>query len=199
MALPMFLQEGLRLTGTILIDLALAGNNVIVIALAARNLPSKQQRALAIAFGIGFAAIMRISLTLIASHLLTTIGLTLLGGILLLWVCWKILRRLQNPNYLEGVRGSAYLGEAILNIVIADFAVSFDNIIAIAGVSIEHPWILSLGVALSVLIMIIASISAIRLLRRFPWLSWMGLAVLFCVSIRLIVHGCHALWPYIAH
>lgn len=199
MALPMFLQESLRLTGTILIDLALAGNNVIVIALAARNLPSKQQRALAVAFGISFAAIMRISLTLIASHLLTTIGLTLLGGILLLWVCWKILRHLQNPSYLEGIRGSCYLGEAILNIIIADFAVSFDNIIAIAGVSMKHPWTLTLGVSLSVLIMIIASIGAIRLLRRFPWLSWMGLAVLFYVSLKLIIHGCRSLWPYIAH
>lgn len=198
MPLPPLLQEIFQLLEVILIDLTLAGNNIIIIALAARGLATKQQKRFAILCGIIFATVMRLSLTLIASHLFTIIGLTLLGSALLLWVCWKILRDLLSFRRHDRPEPSSNFGEALLKIIIADFAMSFDNILAVAGASTEHPWALLAGISLSVIIMVVASTLAIRLLKRFIWLNWLGLAALLGVSIRLFIRGAQDLWPYLS-
>lgn len=197
MLLPIMLRETLRLIDVILIDITLAGSNIIVIALAARGLATKRQKRWAILCGISFATFLRLGLTLIASHLLTIIGLTLLGGCLLLWVCWKILRDLLACSQYDRPESSSHFGEALLKIIIADVAMSFDNILAVAGASTQHTWTLLIGVCLSVIIIIVSSTVAMRLLKRFIWLNWLGLAALFFVSIKLLLHGGRDLWPYL--
>ncbi|WP_202405290.1 YjbE family putative metal transport protein [Saccharibacter sp. 17.LH.SD] len=198
MSLFMFLQDTLILIAVILIDVTLAANNAVVISMSAQGLTEKQRRS-AIIYGTGFSALLRIGMTLIASHILDIVGLTFFGGILLLWVCWKSLPNSLNRHPAESPERSTYVGEAIIKIIIADIAMSFDNVIAVGGAATSHPIIILLGLIASVILTVTASLIAVRLLKRFRWLAWSGLILIFAVSLRLIIQGGYNAWLFFAH
>lgn len=173
----------------LLIDVSLAGDNAIVIGLAVQGLVAGQKRR-AIAVGVGLAAFIRIILALVATKLLTVIGLTLAGGLLLLWVCWKMFRELRVSEPEMGVIApSKKLFSVIFKIVIADLSMSLDNVLAVAGAAIGHPYLLALGLLLSILLMGFCAAAMAKLLERYRWIAWVGLIVIFYVAIRLIIIG----------
>lgn len=197
------------------IDLVLAGDNAIVIGLAAAGLP-KEQRGKAILIGIAAATVLRIIFALLATQLLQILGLLLVGGILLLWVCWKMWRELRTSvkeenEGLETLTGEDMdksgtvgngaprktLKQAAIQIVIADVSMSLDNVLAVAGAAREHPNILILGLAVSVALMGIAASYIAKLLHRFPWVSYLGLAIILFVALKMIYEGFMEVEPLI--
>ena len=180
----------------VFIDLTLVGDNAVVIGLAVRNL-SSQQKQKAIMAGVSLAAIIRILLALIATRLLTIIGLTLTGGLLLLWICWRMYREIRHNTVetsfseenIHPQQGD--LKTAILRILIADISMSLDNVLAVAGAAHKQPVILVLGLALSVILMSIAATLIAGLLERYKWISWVGLLIIFGVAVKLIIQGSH--------
>ncbi|MFT8611197.1 MAG: YjbE family putative metal transport protein [Gluconobacter oxydans] len=180
-----------------LIDITLAGDNAVVIGMAVRNLEGRQRR-LAILFGTGFAAILRVGLALLATTLLSVVGLTLAGGFLLLWVCWKMYRELRVGEHHEDVEPAPpRLGPAVLRIVGADLAMSLDNVLAVAGAAVGHPWILVSGLVLSVLLMGLAASVVANLLARYRWIAWIGLLVVLGVAIELVIRGGGEVWTHV--
>ena len=187
----------------ILIDLVLAGDNAIVVGMAAAGLePTLRRRA--VIFGIGAAALLRIVFALFTTQLLAVIGLTLAGGILLLWVCWKLWREIHHQKQMqEGAdvaeSGGASatpvtpktFGQALTQIVIADVSMSLDNVLAVAGSARQHLWVLIVGLALSVALMGVAASMIAGILKRFPWISYVGLALIVYVALNMIYHGTH--------
>jgi YjbE family integral membrane protein len=176
-----------------LIDLMLAGDNAIIVGLAAAGLPPQQRRQ-AILWGIGAATMLRIAFAALALQVLAIIGLTLAGGILLLWVAWKLFREIRASGTRrrpEGEGGTApkTLPQACLQIVLADVSMSLDNVLAVAGTARDSLLILATGLLLSVALMGIASHFVARLLARFPWISWLGLALITFVAARMIYEG----------
>ena len=186
----------------VFIDLTLAGDNAVVIGLAVRNL-SSQQKQKAIVAGVSLAAIIRIILALIATRLLTIIGLTLTGGLLLLWICWRMYREIRHNTVetsfseenIHPQQGD--LKTAILRILIADISMSLDNVLAVAGAAHKQPVILVLGLALSVILMSIAATLIAGLLERYKWISWVGLLIIFGVAVKLIIQGSHEIIHHI--
>jgi YjbE family integral membrane protein len=191
----------------ILIDLVLAGDNAIVIGLAAAGLP-KEQRAKAILVGVVAATVLRILFAVMATWLLAIIGLLLAGGILLLWVCWKMWRELRGSaaehnaaqEALAGQESSALcrnapaassktFAQAAWQIVIADVSMSLDNVLAVAGAAREHPLVLIFGLGLSVALMGIAASFIARLLNRYRWIAYVGLAIILYVALHMIFEG----------
>jgi YjbE family integral membrane protein len=190
----------------VVIDLTLAGDNAIVIGLAAAGLPARQ-RARAIVIGIAAATVMRILFSLITTQLLQVVGLLLAGGILLLWVSWKMWRELRKPGHVD--RGAdalkpslagappervptvqeKTLRQAVIQIVVADFSMSLDNVLAVAGAAREHPPVLIFGLALSILLMAIAATAIAQLLQKHRWIAYVGLAVILFVSLEMIYRG----------
>src|SRR5690348_4719756 len=169
----------------VMIDLALAGDNAIVVGMAAAGLP-EQQRTRAIMLGMAGATALLITFAGITTQLLKIIGLLFAGGVLLLWVCWKMWRELRTPQHTdeESIQGKDIdgdgkiggrpivqktLGQAVVQIVIADVSMSLDNVLAVAGAAHEHPWILVFGLALSVLLMGVAATFIARLLHKHRW------------------------------
>jgi YjbE family integral membrane protein len=191
------LNQITALVSVVMIDLVLAGDNAIVVGIAAAGLPANQRRR-AIIIGIGAATILRIFFAAIALQLLAIIGLALAGGVLLLWVCWKLFRELrQTAKHGHGAGEGASvparktMGQAILHIVVADVSMSLDNVLAVAGVARvqAEPWVLFLGLTLSVVLMGVASGIIARLLGRHFWLAWLGLAIIAVVALRMIWAG----------
>ena len=180
------------LLSIVVIDVALAGDNAIVVGMAAAGLPPAQRRR-AILFGIVVATLLRLLLAAVAVSLLTIIGLTLAGGVLLLFVAWRLYRELQ-PRHAaasprrEGARGKT-LAQAVLQIVIADASMSLDNVLAIAGTARDHIWVLFAGLTLSIALMGLASQLVARLLARYRWIAWIGLAIVTAVALRMIYDG----------
>jgi YjbE family integral membrane protein len=190
----------------IMIDLVLAGDNAIVIGMAAAGLDPTVRRK-AILIGIIAATVLRICFALITTQLLALGGaLVLAGGLLLLWVCWKMWRELGHANQLEGhealsgtdlnadgaIAGSVRrktLRDAVIQIVIADVSMSLDNVLAVAGAAQHHPEALIFGLALSVVLMGLASAAIAGLLQRARWIAWIGLAVILFVAIRMTYEG----------
>ena len=185
------------------IDLTLAGDNAIVIGLAAAGLPARQRGA-AILIGILLATLMRIGFALIATQLLQIIGLLLAGGILLLWVSWKMWRELRNPAHTaigaealgdSDVPAAATasdqktLSQAVTQIFIADFSMSLDNVLAVAGAAREHPVVLIFGLGLSIVLMGAAATLIAQLLQRHRWIAYGGLAIISFVALEMIVRG----------
>ncbi len=210
-------QEALIAFGqVVMIDLVLAGDNAIVIGLAAAGLP-KELRAKAILVGILAATLMRIGFALVTTQLLQIVGLLLAGGILLLWVCWKMWRELRVPHHdienaeeaLEnrdlnadgtiagGNASQKTLGQAILQILVADITMSLDNVLAVAGAAYDHPWVLIMGLALSIALMGIAASFIARLLNKFRWIAYVGLAIILYVALDMIYRGSQQVWPYV--
>ena len=177
----------------IFIDVALAGDNAVVVGMAVAGLPKHQQRR-AILFGITAAALIRIALGAIALKLLAIIGLTLAGGILLLWVCWKMFRELRHAGHAEADEGAVpgkrkTLGAAILQILVADVSMSLDNVLAVAGAAQGNTGVLVAGLAISVALMGLAAQLIARLLQRFRWIAWAGLLIVLYVAVKMIWEG----------
>jgi YjbE family integral membrane protein len=188
----------------IIIDLVLAGDNAVVIGLAAAGLP-KEQRGRAILVGIIAATILRIAFAGIAVELLAIVGLLFAGGILLLWVSWKMWRGLRGPNEADTAAalgaGEAHLprktfAQAALQIVLADVSMSLDNVLAVAGAAREHPIALVFGLGLSILLMGVAANVIARLLNKHRWIAYIGLAIILYVALDMIWRGA---WEIHAH
>jgi len=190
----------------VLIDLTLAGDNAVVIGLAAAGVP-REKRGTAIAVGILAATVLRIIFALLTTTLLSIVGLLLAGGVLLLWVSWKMWRELARPQHmdrgadvLEGERPSGAapapktLRAAIVQIVIADISMSLDNVLAVAGAAHEHPSVLIFGLALSIMLMGFAATFIARLLERHRWIAYVGLAIIFIVAVEMIWRGGTEVW-----
>jgi YjbE family integral membrane protein len=188
------------------IDLVLAGDNAIVIGMAAAGLP-KEMRAKAILFGIAAATVLRIGFALATTWLLGLTGLLLAGGLLLLWVCWKMWSELRDHDDDEmraqealdetdlnrdGVVGGGptkTFAQAAMQIVIADVSMSLDNVLAVAGAAMEHPVVLVFGLTLSIALMGFAASFVARLLNKHRWIAYVGLAVILYVALEMIWRG----------
>ncbi len=192
----------------IMIDLVLAGDNAVVIGLAAAGLP-KDQRAKAILIGIGAATALRILFALVTVQLLALVGLLFAGGILLLWVCWKMWRELRAPHPMHDPamddeenlnikRPRKTLRQAALQIIVADVSMSLDNVLAVAGAAREHPYILIGGLTLSIALMAFAASFIARLLDHYRWIAYIGLAIILYVALQMTYRGVLEIWPYLA-
>lgn len=172
----------------IAIDVTLAGDNAVVVGLAVVGLPDRQRR-IAVICGVGAACVLRIALGAVTLQLLQIVGLLLAGGILLLWVCWKMFRELRRSAHAGEVAAPKSLGQAMLQIVLADLSMSLDNVLAVAGAAQGHMWVLVTGLAVSVVLMGAAASLIARLLERHRWIAWAGLLIVLYVSLRLIWDG----------
>lgn len=190
------------------IDLVLAGDNAVVIGLAAAGLPPGQRRK-AIFVGIIAATVLRIVFALVATQLMEVTGLLLAGGLLLLWVSWKMWRELQAGHEVQEVAAVEALADADLNadgtiaggvqrktfgqaamqIVVADVSMSLDNVLAVSGAAHEHPEVLIFGLALSIALMGLAASFIANLLNRHRWIAYIGLAIIFYVAVTMIREG----------
>lgn len=187
------LQELWALASVMLIDLALAGDNAVVVGMAAAGLAPDDRRR-AIFWGVVAATVLRIAFAGVAVQLLEIVGLTLAGGILLLWVAWKLFREISG-GHLTAVSDGALaprrksFWQASLQIVVADVSMSIDNVLAVAGAARNHWAILVIGLTLSVALMGVASDLVARLLGRFRWIAWLGLGVVAIVALRMVYEG----------
>ncbi|WP_374576268.1 TerC family protein [Phenylobacterium sp.] len=180
----------------LLIDLVLAGDNAVAVGLAAGGLPSSQRRKV-ILWGLAAAVTLRIGFALIATQLLGIIGLTLAGGLLLLWVCWKMWRELRaQPEAadadLDGeasARPAKSFRSALFQVVAADLSMSLDNVLAVAGAAREHPVVLVFGLILSIALMGVAASWIARLLHRWRWIGYAGLLIVLYVALHMIWDG----------
>jgi YjbE family integral membrane protein len=189
------------LLSVVIIDVVLAGDNAIVVGMAAAGLPAERRRRV-IALGIAAATVLRILFSYFAVQLLTVIGLTLAGGVLLLWVSWKMYREIRETQ-TEPTPGAGLAEcfgdrlriprttsrEALTRIVLADVSMSLDNVLAVAGIARDHFWLLAFGLLLSVALMGVASTWVARLLDRHYWISWVGLGIITFVALRMIWDG----------
>jgi YjbE family integral membrane protein len=195
----------------IMIDLVLAGDNAIVIGLAAAGLPEGQRKK-AILIGILAATLLRIGFASITVQLLQVIGLLLAGGVLLLWVCWKMWRELQMSHQepkLQSLSAASTmdaaaatgqqktLSQAVWQITIADVSMSLDNVLAVAGAAREHPMILIFGLALSIALMGFAANFIARLLEKHRWIAYVGLAIILYVAFDMCYRGVLEVWPHL--
>jgi YjbE family integral membrane protein len=213
--MEIFTPEGFTaLLQVIGIDLVLAGDNAIVIGLAAAGLP-KELRAKAILVGIIAATVMRIGFAAITVQLLAIVGLLLAGGILLLWVCWKMWRELRDGHADENRAEEALTGmdlnadgtvagggprktfaQAATQIVIADVSMSLDNVLAVAGAAKDHPTVLVIGLVLSIALMGLAASFIARLLNKHRWIAYVGLVIIVYVALKMIWEGWHEVEPF---
>jgi len=190
--------ELIALATVVVIDLVLAGDNAIVVGMAAAGLPRELRRK-AIIIGIAAAAVLRILFAFFATKLLGIIGLTLAGGILLLWVCWKLWRELRSGHshdddseiekFAAVQPGGKTLRQALWQIIIADVSMSLDNVLAVAGTARDHTWVLVVGLVLSVALMGVAANFVANVLKRAPWIAYVGLVVIAWVAARMIWDG----------
>lgn len=204
--MEIFTAAGLAaLLQVIVIDLVLAGDNAVVIGLAAAGLPTDQRKKV-ILVGIIAATVLRIALASVTVQLLEIIGLLLAGGILLLWVCWKMWREIREQQAANAAGESGQGSEAprktfmqaAIQIVVADVSMSLDNVLAVAGAAREHPTILVIGLALSIAMMGIAAGFIARLLNRYHWIAYIGLAIILYVALDMIYRGAVEVWPHLA-
>jgi YjbE family integral membrane protein len=197
---PTLAHDLTALAQVVLIDIALAGDNAVVVGLAVAGLPRGQKRP-AIILGIAGATAIRVALGTIALELLAVIGLLLAGGLLLLWVCWRMyreLRRHAGQDRAAAVPGKT-LPQAMLQIVLADLSMSLDNVLAVAGAAYGNPWVLITGLVLSVIIMGLAANLLSSLLEKQRWLAWAGLLVVLYVAVRMIWLGAFEVAGAMAH
>ena len=202
----------LALGQVLMIDLVLAGDNAVAVGLAAAGLNEKDRKK-AILWGLAAAVVMRIGFALITAQLLGIIGLLFAGGLLLLWVCWKMWREMHEQAThdtatanaaMDGdasndppVRQAKTFGAAFLQILIADLSMSLDNVLAVAGAAHEHPEVLIFGLILSIALMGIAASFIARLLNKHRWIAYVGLVVILYVSLEMIYRGVLEVMPYI--
>ena len=196
------------------IDLLLAGDNAIVIGMAAAGLP-KDQRKKAILIGVLAATVLRIVFALATTRLMAITGLTLAGGVLLLWVCWKMWRELRSGhsadagaevitgtdlNHDGGIAKGAprkSFAQAAWQIVVADVSMSLDNVLAVAGAAKEHPGVLVFGLALSIALMGFAASFIAGLLQKHRWIAFVGFAIILYVALRMMYEGAFQVVPLV--
>jgi YjbE family integral membrane protein len=180
------------LAQVLMIDLVLAGDNAVVIGLAVAGL-KREQRRRAILLGLAAATAIRIALALVTLRLLALIGLTLAGGLLLLWVCWRMYRELRRQPHAAAPGGTRpkRLRAAMLQIALADLSMSLDNVLAVAGAAHDRPWVMAAGLLVSVLLTAVAAQVVARLLERHRWIAWVGLAIVVYVALDMIWQGSH--------
>lgn len=180
------------LAQVVLIDIALAGDNAVVVGLAVVGLPAEQRR-LAIVLGIAGATVIRIGFGLVALNLLEILGLTLAGGLLLLWVAWKMYRELRRRPHAAAQPAARQktLATAMLQIILADISMSLDNVLAVAGAANGSMWVLAAGLVLSVALMGAAADLLARVVERQRWVAWVGLLIVLLVALRMIWEGSH--------
>lgn len=195
----------------VMIDLALAGDNAVAVGMAAAGLPAPQRKK-AIVLGMAGAVVMLISFALITTQLLKIVGLLLAGGFLLLWVCWKMWRDLREQGREESAEGEAALEEAtgvaigghpkatpraktlrqaVLQILMADLAMSLDNVLAVAGAARDHKAVLVVGLLLSITLTAVAASWIAKLLHRFRWIGYLGLVIVIYVALHMVWEGHH--------
>ena len=175
------------LTQIILIDLVLAGDNAIIIGMVASKFPLEQRKKI-IFFGIGGAVILRIILTLLTAYLLQITGLRLLGGILLLYIVYKLYTDvIKGSDHEENVKvdNSSFL-KAIWTILLADFTMSLDNVLGVAGAAGDHYGLLVFGLVLSIALMAFAATLISNWIKKYKWIAWAGLLAILIVAIELI-------------
>ena len=178
------------LVQVLLIDLMLAGDNAVVVGLAVAGLPAEQRRQ-AILAGIAGATVIRIGFAVVAVRMLAVVGLMFAGGVLLLWVCWKMFRELH-AHRTAAPRAAATpksLRAAMVQIILADVSMSLDNVLAVAGAAHGHPWVLAAGLLVSVVLMGAAANMLAKLLERQRWIAWPGLLIVLYVALKLIWEG----------
>jgi len=209
---PELASQATALGQVLMIDLVLAGDNAVAVGLAAAALAPEQRRK-AILVGLAFAVVLRIGFALITVQLLAIVGLLLAGGVLLLWVCWKMWRELREQATHDQAEAQAELelaqqiehgkgptpeelglkrksfGAALLQIMIADVTMSLDNVLAVAGAAHEHPWIMVFGLILSIALMGVAATYIAKMLSRFRWIGYIGLAIVLYVAVHMIWDG----------
>ena len=188
----------------VMIDVALAGDNAVAVGLAASGLPQNQRRK-AIVLGLAGAVVMLIGFALITTKLLQMVGLLLAGGFLLLWVCWRMWRELRDqaraqetaaeaamdaePATVPNVKPAKSLKDAFITILVADVSMSLDNVLAVAGAAREHPTILIFGLLMSIALMGIAAHAIARLLHKYRWIGFIGLAIVLYVALHMMWQG----------
>jgi YjbE family integral membrane protein len=199
-------QNLVALVNVIIIDVVLAGDNAIIVGLAASRVAPEIRRRV-IFWGMVGAVGLRIAFAAITVQLLAIVGLTLAGGLLLLWVCWKMYRELaRKPAAAHGDSGGAELasklapmsfGAAVTQIIVADLSMSLDNVLAVAGAAKGSGWVLAVGLGIAIVLMALAANFIAKLLVRYPWITWIGLAIIVYVALDMIFTGsrevaCHA-------
>ena len=216
------MSELSALASVVLIDLVLAGDNAVVVGMAAAGLPGMLRKK-AIVIGIAAAALLRIVFALFTTQILDVVGLVLVGGFLLLWVCWKLWREIHLAAEARHALGAAAtpadidqrggvaiaspptkivkpktLRQAFAQIVVADVSMSLDNVLAVAGTARHHLWVLVAGLTLSVALMGVAATIIAKLLRRMPWISYAGLILIAWVAVMMIWEGGQQAWHTLA-
>lgn len=202
MAMAAFLQ-------VLMIDIVLAGDNAIVVGALAAGLPADQRKKV-IAIGVLAALVLRVAFALMVTWLLGIVGLVLAGGILLLWVAWRMYRDIgghgagESPGSPEiagdehsGVRPAKSFAAAAWAVAVADVSMSLDNVLAVAGAAREHPGILIVGLIVAVALMGVAANVIAKYIERFRWIGWVGLAVIVYVAVKMIWEGFHEVQPHL--
>jgi YjbE family integral membrane protein len=190
------------------IDIVLAGDNAIVVGALAAGLPAEQRKKV-IMIGVLAALVLRIAFALLVTQLLQVVGLVLAGGILLLWVAWRMYREIRHEDESagseeiagdehSGVKPAKSFASAAWGVALADVSMSLDNVLAVAGAAREHPYVLVFGLALSVLLMGAAANIIARYIDRYRWIAWIGLLVILWVALRMIFEGAAHVAPVIA-
>jgi YjbE family integral membrane protein len=190
----------------ILIDIVMAGDNAVVIGMAAARLPAALRHKV-IFWGLAAAVVMRVALATVTVELFAFIPLRVVGGILLLWVAWRLYRDIRQSHAEASARdcngaaangaasvpmtadGHIVMRRAIMQIMIADISMSLDNVLAVAGVAIHHVWVLAVGLMLSIGLMGVAANLVAKLLNRHPWISYAGVFIVLYVAVMMIYHG----------
>lgn len=202
MTFDMLAVDLVTLASVVIIDLVLAGDNAIVVGMVACGLPAQDRRRV-IVWGIAIALICRIAFALVAVQLLAIVGLLLAGGLLLLWVSWKMWRELRVARLATAMAGDCAerdatpgiiqtksVRTAIVQVAIADVSMSLDNVLAVAGTARNNMLVLTIGLVLSVVLMGAAATFVARAMTRYPWLSFLGLGIVMIVALAMIYDGC---------
>jgi YjbE family integral membrane protein len=191
MDLTLFHEGGLwALAQVLMIDIVLAGDNAVVIGLAAARVPPELRKKV-ILWGLVAAVVLRVAMAVVAVKLMAIIGLTLAGGILLLWVCWRFWRDIRGGahEHAPEIDAATSVKRAVLQILLADVSMSLDNVLAVAGAARDHLDVLIIGLLMSVALMGAAASYIAKLLERFRWISYIGLAIVLYVALSMIWHG----------
>jgi YjbE family integral membrane protein len=190
------------------IDIVLAGDNAVVVGALAAGLPAAQRKKV-ILVGVLAALVLRVIFVLLVTQLLQIVGLVLAGGILLLWVAWRMYREIRHKDESEGseeILGDEHSGlkpaksfaGAVWGVTLADVSMSLDNVLAVAGAARDHPYVLVFGLVLSVLLMGVAANFIAKYIDRYRWIAWVGLLVILYVALKMVYEGAGHVAPVIA-
>ena len=199
------ISEGIKLLEILAIDVALSGDNAIAVGLAAAGLPVEQRRKV-IFWGLAGAVVLRVLLALVAAKLLLITGLQLLGGLLLVWVGWKLLTELREQDAADAdhdgipdhvMAHPKTLTSAIITVMIANLSMSLDNVLAVAGAAQGHMVVLALGLLCAIGFMAFAADLIANLLQKHRWIGYLGVAVIYLVAANMVWHGGLQVWEFL--